>query len=75
MSEDKKEIIQHGIRWIQNDTSQPTCPECNSNEVKWIIESECPKYDNYMIWTARCSCSQCSCRWKVTREEFVSEGC
>ena len=70
----KKEITQHGIRWINSDCGL-YCSECNSGNVSWEIDYSHPKYSDTRTWIAKCKCNVCDCKWILTREEIIREEC
>ena len=71
----KREVTQHGIRWIADISGHIYCAECNSGNVDWEITHSQPKYCSTRTWIAACKCKTCSCQWRITREETVREEC
>lgn len=69
-------ILKHGDQWV--DTSAPiVCPECASLNVKEYTYNDSEWHGLFLVGYSEkiCSCEDCNCRFKISKDKKSINDC
>lgn len=72
----KVKIVTHGSTWI--DTSAPiVCPECASLNIKEYTYNDSEWHGPFLVGYSEkiCSCEDCNCRFKISKDKKHINDC